>query len=443
MTYRIRHWLFRFFVLLFIVLTTYTSLYATGYQINWRGEWRLDRLLVKTGTLALNTQPTGAKIYINDRLQSIFSWRKFSDNNLTTPAKIKNLAPGEYDLRLEKDGYWPWEKKLNILAEQTTYAEDINLFKKDSILNILACNCQEISLSPNRRYLLLKQGQKIIDLKTSKETPLSLDRPIGQVEWLGNNNQILIDYRLFNLSDFTSLDYAKIIGPDISQLFYREADGRLYYEYKNSLNYYDANQKTSTKILSGSNYLSYSFKGDYLFFLSSQDKKIILSSYSLNDQSVKNIEIPYPGDYKFLDNDFNWLTLYDQKSKSLYLIDPLSLKLVREGIKNFRGGLWLANDKLLYYTDFEIYLFDLKQNNKILINRVGESISDLVWQAKNNYIIYATKTSLNTLDLATDTITPILKADNISSIFLDSKTSTLYFTAKVNNQSGLYKMIVQ
>ena len=117
--------------------------------------------------------------------------------------------------------------------------------------------------------------------------------------------------------------------------------------------------------------------------------------------------------------------------------------LPREGLKNFQGGLWLQADKLLYHTDFEIYLFDLKQNTKTLMDRVGYPIKDLVWQAKNNYLIYATSENINSLDLSNHNSTRLLAAENISSIFLDSKNNTLYFTATINQKSGLYKMIVQ
>lgn len=443
MKYKIRKWLYRSFILIFILLTSSISIYATGYQLNWRGQFRFNHLLVKTGTLAIDSLPTGANIYINEHLETNFSLQKFKNNNLSTPAKIKNLSPGEYNIRLEKDGYWPWEKKLNILAEQTTYAENINLFKKDSLLNIFECTCQEISLSPNRRYLLLKQGKKIIDLKNNQELVLNLNGAIDQEQWLNKSNWILINSLLINLDDNSIIDYQKIIGPEISQLYYDESNNRLYYEYKNSLNYFDPKNNTSQSLLNGEYYLSYVIKNNTLFYLTENNKKTILKSFDLNSHEITATELVYSPKYKFLNDSVQWLSIYDQKNQSLYLLDTVTLKPVRETIKNYRGGVWLQNDKLLYYTDFEIYLFDLKQNNKILINRIGEQITDLVWQAKNNYIIYATKTKLNTLDFATSNIVNLLNAENISSIFLDLKNNTLYFTAKISDKSGMYKMIVQ
>lgn len=443
MTHKTRRWLYRFFILLFIILTTYTSLYATGYQLNFRGPWRLKRLIVKTGTLAINSQPSGASIYINDKKQSDFSWKNFNDNSLTTPAKIKSLAPGEYEIRLEKDGYWPWEKRLNINAEQTTYAEDINLFKKDSILNILECGCQEIDLSPNQRYLLLKQGKKIIDLRTGRDFMVDIKNEITNYQWLKNSDRILINNRLIDLANNSWVDYQEIIGPEIRNLFFDEANERLYYQYKDSLNYFENNKKISQSLLEKKIYKNFYLQGDHIFLLGQAGKNQTLESYDLKSHLLKELVLPTGGDYIFHPSDSAWLEIFENKSHTLFLIDPEFFKMPREGLKNFQGGLWLQTDKLLYHTDFEIYLFDLKQNTRTLIDRVGYQIKDVVWQAKNNYLIYATSASINSLDLSNHNSTSLLTAENISSIFLDSKTNTLYFTAAINQKSGLYKMIIQ
>ncbi|MFA5163502.1 MAG: PEGA domain-containing protein [Patescibacteria group bacterium] len=443
MTHKTRRWLYRFFILLFIILTSYTSLYATGYQLNLRGPWRLKRLIVKTGTLAINSQPSGASIYINDKKQSDFSWKNFNGKTLATPAKIKSLAPGEYEIRLEKDGYWPWEKRLNINAEQTTYAEDINLFKKDSILNILECGCQEIDLNPNQRYLLLKQGKKIIDLRNNRDFKLDIKEEITSYQWLKDSDRVLINNRLFDLSTNSWTDYQEIIGPEIKNLFYDETSNRLYYQYKDSLNYFENNKKISQNLIDKKDYSSFYLKDDRLFLLRKKGQTQVLESYNLKSHALKELSLPAGGNYSFHLGDSAWLEIFEEKSRSLFLVDPEFFMLPREGLKNFRGGLWLQADKLLYHTDFEIYLFDLKQNTKTLMDRVGYPIKDLVWQAKNNYLIYATSESINSLDLSNHNSTRLLAAENISSIFLDSKNNTLYFTATINQKSGLYKMIVQ
>jgi hypothetical protein len=60
-----------------------------------------------TGLLAANSYPRGASVFLNDKLTTA------TDDTL-------NLPPNEYLVRIQKDGYIPWEKKLKIEAELVT-----------------------------------------------------------------------------------------------------------------------------------------------------------------------------------------------------------------------------------------------------------------------------------------------------------------------------------
>ena len=127
MNQKTRHYLFLFFVFLFCIITPAISLYASGYKINKGFK------LQKTGILIIDSNPADAKIYIDNEIQQNFLNKilQKKEGFTTTPEKIKNILPGEYKVRIEKENYWPWEKKLTIQSGETTFAEDIRLFKKD------------------------------------------------------------------------------------------------------------------------------------------------------------------------------------------------------------------------------------------------------------------------------------------------------------------------
>lgn len=443
MNRKTRSHLYRFFIFLFCVITIYTSLYATGYQINWRGPWRLNRLLTKTGAFALDSNPQGASIYIDEKNEFSFSLISLKKQVISTPAKIKNLKPGEYDLRLEKEGYWPWEKKLNIRAEETTYAENINLFKKSAPLALLECGCQDISLSPNRKYLLLIKAKKIINLKNGQEFVIDIKESIQNNQWIGQGEQILVNNLLIDTKDNTQTDYGQIIGNNAQQLRLDQPSSRLYYRHENAISYFDLSSRQGGDISNGEEYLDYYIKDGTIFSLIKKDKLTILKSRHLNTGKENSISLPRLGDYRLLSSGTGWLTVYDQKNRTLYILDASSLKPAWEPVRGFKSGAWIKGDQLLYYSDFEISLLDLKQNNNLLITRVGSIINDLIWEEKNSYIIFSTAESINTLDFSNNNITTLLRATDISSIFLDDKESLLYFTAEIDNKSGLYKMAVQ
>jgi hypothetical protein len=105
--------------------------------------------------------------------------------NKKTPAFFKHITPGGYTLRLEKDGYLPWEKTLTVRARLTTLEKDILLFLKTSPTMVQPLDHNPISVSPSGTeiaYVVLADPWKEVwtyDLKNA--SPFLLDRvPIGE-----------------------------------------------------------------------------------------------------------------------------------------------------------------------------------------------------------------------------------------------------------------------
>ena len=100
-------------VFLFVVVGTYVvSLLARGYRPNLQG----DNLTLKaTGILSATSKPKGASVYLNNKLTTA------TDDTI-------NLNPGDYLLRIIKDGYLPWQKSI-VIKEETVYQSDAQLFR--------------------------------------------------------------------------------------------------------------------------------------------------------------------------------------------------------------------------------------------------------------------------------------------------------------------------
>ncbi len=80
--------------------TVIAVLYANGYRLSQENG---KTFVAGTGVIVLTSKPDGARVYVNDHLTT-------ATNNTI------NLKPGEYDVRVEKDGYYPWRK--NIIVKQ-------------------------------------------------------------------------------------------------------------------------------------------------------------------------------------------------------------------------------------------------------------------------------------------------------------------------------------
>lgn len=95
-------------ILLFLGIgTTVAILYGKGYRIDFTGS---KSILKGTGLLVATSTPDGAQVFINDHLTT-------ATNNTI------NLAPGQYKVRIFKDGYFSWEKTIDVEEEVVSKAE--------------------------------------------------------------------------------------------------------------------------------------------------------------------------------------------------------------------------------------------------------------------------------------------------------------------------------
>ena len=104
---------FYFASALFLVLLPIILSYALGYQIDYR-----DLKIYKTGILYVESRPSGAAIYLNGN--------KYPD---VTPARIEELKPGGYNVVVRREGFYPWEKDLEVRGNMVTKADRIVLFQ--------------------------------------------------------------------------------------------------------------------------------------------------------------------------------------------------------------------------------------------------------------------------------------------------------------------------
>lgn len=90
-----------------VIATICVILFGKGYRFGFdQGNIKIKG----TGLLVAKSTPDGAQVFVEDKLQT-------ATNNTI------NLAPGEYRVKIFKEGYFPWEKKIVIQAETVAKAE--------------------------------------------------------------------------------------------------------------------------------------------------------------------------------------------------------------------------------------------------------------------------------------------------------------------------------
>lgn len=447
MSKKIRDLLLPIFIVLFVILTAYFSIYASGYKFNLSWPIRFNRLLQKTGMLIVETEPAKAIVYLNDKPQHNPSIKPWEKDYIITPAKVKNILPGEYELRLENEGYWPFIKKININSGETTFIKDVNLFLKTTPTLVMLGARDSLIISADNKYIYSQTAKKIITIKTEEIKELNVPNNAQSV-WLGNNgllenNKLLIAGILFDPIKGSSINYADLIGSSADSWRFEIETGYLYYKNKNTINVFKTDSQTNTVLLSGGNYIDYKPENDKLFILSKKDNQVVLEKLLSINSKKESWTLPTSGEYSFSQNLAEYLSIYDKKNQTLYLFNEAKIGDGPLVIKNIKNWALMDKNRLIYTNDFEIYTFDLATSRSTLITRRGAEIKDMLWNTDKNYLIFSETNNINVFDFKNYNIISLFVGDEINSPVFNVKDNTLYFWARIGQQEGIYKMVLQ
>ena len=124
----------------FFVISPILILYTAGYRFDF------ETLQVKkTGVITIDVEPTDAHITLNNTLLQ-----------KSVPIRLANRAPGTYALHIERAGYLPWSKTVQVESTHTTYVTDLFLFL--DVLPTFEVDLSqtiEASYSPDGRYVAI------------------------------------------------------------------------------------------------------------------------------------------------------------------------------------------------------------------------------------------------------------------------------------------------
>lgn len=180
-------------IVLLITGTVIAIRYAQGYRFS------RERLVKATGLLSANSFPTGASVYVN--------------GNLTTATDATlNLSPGEYDIEIRKEGFFPWKKRLKLESELVTQTNALLFPTAPGLTPLTFTGAQNLHPSPDGQRILFvaasasaqrNNGLYTLDLT---DNPLALQRGPRQIArntnavdltkaeylWSPNSDQILV-----------------------------------------------------------------------------------------------------------------------------------------------------------------------------------------------------------------------------------------------------------
>ena len=197
-------------VIFIIAGTIAVILYGRGYRVDLK-----SNQIKPTGLLSATSDPQGAQVYINGVL-------KTATNNPL------NIDPNWYDVRIVKEGYIPWEKRLRVQGEVVTRSDAFLFPTSPSLSPLTNSGIEQPTLSPDGTkiaYTIPMQKIPNTGLPANKaglwiyelvERPLGLNRDPRQlgiseasfnfststITWSPDSTQLLVDngrtIRLYN-----------------------------------------------------------------------------------------------------------------------------------------------------------------------------------------------------------------------------------------------------
>jgi hypothetical protein len=441
MSYKARNILFAIFIIMFVVMTTFFSLYASGYRVSFIGIFRGQALIQKTGILVVASTPRGADIFLSGNFRGIFSDDVLRSRSIRTPNKIKGLLPGEYDLTLKLDGYWPFERKVIIEPGYSTYIEDIILFRRSLPVIFFNSSPQKIALNNDGSKIILEKDNILIDTENGKRDDIELGEDIDKLIFLDNRRALIDDKIVFNYireEIDASLEDVDKIKVKNNIIFYLDKEG---------LKSYNISSQKKERIFLKDGIIDYDFYSGYYFLVLSRSEKKYIQIYSYRSKElVREISLPDFGDYEIISQDSNspFVYIYEKKFNTMYVINTASrLSTYWSVVNNVKGFDFIDGNSFVYFTDFEIYTFNSIVSDRFLIGRFENSTKSIVWHPKD-YIVYTNRNDIFILDLKHDNqLIKLVSLEWVSNLLLDKRRGILYFSGKIANQEGVYRLFIQ
>jgi len=118
--------------------------FARGYKLDLQNGG-----LEKTGMILAKSRPDGAKVLLDGKLVT-------ATNN-----PLQGLKPGKYGLKIVKEGFFDWEKTVEVKEELVTEVDALLIPTSPALTPLTSTGIKSPTLSSNRdRIAFLKSGEK-------------------------------------------------------------------------------------------------------------------------------------------------------------------------------------------------------------------------------------------------------------------------------------------
>jgi len=396
----------------FFVLLTIVLFYSFGYKYNIK-----EGKTIQTGAIVIKSDPENVDIYINNNL---FENKNTLNSLLTGYVKIENLNSGVYNIKIEKDKYFSWEKNITVNSGYITELKNIVLLKNNYEKNILRndlttdLNTNNIWISNGKNKIIYRDKNNLnlsdLNLETKNneiKTIANFNNTIDDVIWSNDDSKIIVktsednkfSWHLINLENNKISDVSFIFNEisEVKNKYSFDFDKSLFYLKNDTLYEFDYKKLVSKRMLK--NISGFLVHGNSLYYFEKGNPILYVSN--LNNLLEAKIVSTMPDDFdnqslariiKSSNNAYLILSL----SGELYLISKINtVTFINSHVEN--AYFTNHNERIIYYNNHEIWIYYIeekiaqpskKEFENELITRHSNNINNISLYANEEYLFY-------------------------------------------------------
>lgn len=336
--------------LVIVSSTLLISIFARGYRLDTKN----GNLKIKvTGLLSVTSKPKSASVYVDNLL-------------VTATDDTLNLNPGSYQLKISKDGYFPWEKNIQIQPE-LVYQADAQLLRQNfEPKSLTQGKIFNLAISPDQSKVIFSFVSSPSAVSTQKSGLYLLE--LTELPLLMSKNT----QRLLSLNS-ASLDWTKFtfqFSPNSKQIL--------------------ATSKTSSYLFTVDQTLNSSNLLDITSKISQIKKDWETSQKQITDNKLEKL----PKELKALvSTSSSVLSFNNTEDKILYqaltsaslenlIISPPPFKSTQTQSRQLQKNFY--------------YVYDLKEDTNFLIG--DTSISQISWIPYSNSLVFSQDNQISVIE---------------------------------------------
>lgn len=375
--------LFSVFFSIFVLAAPSMILYSQGYRLDFSPA--NGKIIVKTGGLFIKIYPKSAEIFINGK------FAKKTDIFFGS-ALIENLTPKKYKIEVKKEGYYSWEKSLDVKEKEVTELKNIVLFPKNPQFEVLGKDINDFWVSPDGKKIILYEDHpggwtlKLYDVEKNLKSQMIGEDDIyadgaslNGLKWFWDSKSVELDVDVKNEKKYYQLNIEKF-PPRLS--------------------------KTDTPPVPG-NTLAYEKTDDAVYYLDSQGfvfRKDLSNGFAVkvNSKPLTPLQDKIHG-IRILNGN-----IFLKDGSTLYFFSEKSgeFEKIHEDVSS-DPKISPDGQKIAFFSNSELWVFFLKEKteeikknpgDKLFIARISEKIQDCYW-FNSDYLVFSAGGSIKAADI--------------------------------------------